>query len=590
MKARWMMVCRFEPLNLTFLIFLFVLSNSLPAGEPPTIIFHGGKIVTVDAGSTITTAMAIRDDRIVATGTDSEVLILAGPETERIDLHGKMILPGLIDSHVHAAAAAVYEFDHTVPNLQTIDEVLQYISSRAAVVPPGQWIVVQQVFVTRLRDQRFPTRQELDSVAPRHPVCFRTGPDASLNSLALKLNDIDREYEVADGLPAKVERDADGEPTGIIRSYERVVKFGSSAIAPTTLQKQAALAKLLADYNAAGITGVAERNATEETVALYESLRDQGSLTCRAFLYWAVDPNAPWPDVEAKIREAAAHRAHPYDPWIWLRGVKVFLDGGMLTGSAYMREPWGVSQVYAIDDPNYRGIIYVEPERLFQLSRLCLQLDLQPTAHAVGDGAVDALLEAYHQVNQEFPVAKGRPCITHANFLSVEAIARMRELGAVADLQPVWLWLDGTTLTKQFGETRLRYFQPYRTLFDNHVMVGGGSDHMQKIGRLRSVNPYDPFLGLWIALRRLPRDGSQPLHEEERITRDEALRLYTINNAYVLLDEVNRGSLEPGKFADFIEIDRDYFNCPIDEVRDIQVLSTYVGGKRVYSRSVEQKP
>lgn len=578
------MIVRPPTLIFALVVFLSAQSISVSADSDPTLILHGGKIVTVDPDFQIVSAMAIRDDRVVAIGTDAEILKLAGPQSEQINLEGRTVLPGLIDSHVHAAGASVYEFDHTVPTMQTIAEVLQYIGSRAAVVPAGQWIVVQQVFITRLRDQRFPTRQELDSVAPNHPVCFRTGPDASLNSLALQANKIDRDYRVAEGLAAKVERDAEGEPTGIIRNHGLVIKTGSSATKPTTLQKQESLAKLLADYNAAGITGVAERNANAETVELYEALREQGLLTCRAYLYWGVDPNAPWPEVEKKIREAATHRAHEYDPWVWLRGVKVFLDGGMLTGSAYMREPWGVSKVYSIDDPNYRGLIYVEPERLFQLSRLCLQLDLQPTAHAVGDGAVDALLEAYRQVNAEFPVAKGRPCVTHANFLSAEAIASMKELGAVADLQPAWLWLDGATLKKQFGNDRMRYFQPYRSLIDSQVIVGGGSDHMQKVGRLRSVNPYDPFLGLWISLRRLPRGADEPLHIEESITREEALRFYTINNAYVLHDEQNRGSLVPGKFADFIEIDRDYLECAIDEVRDIKVISTYVGGKRVYSR------
>ncbi len=554
--------------------------------EVPTLIVYGGRIATVDSSFRIVSAMAIRNDRIIATGADDEMLRLAGPDTTRLSLDGRTVLPGLIDSHVHAAAASVYEFDHVVPTMQTIDDVLLYIASRAKIVPPGEWIVVQQVFVTRLRDQRFPTRRELDGVAPDHPVCFRTGPDASLNSLALERNQIDHDYRVADGLPAKVERDDQGNPTGIIRNYERILKMGTSEAQPSQEERQVALRKLLSDYNACGITGIAERNANAETVALYEAIRESGGLTCRVFLYWGVDPNAPWSEVEKQIHQAATHPAHEYDPWVWLRGVKVFLDGGMLTGSAYMRQPWGASQVYAIDDPTYRGLLYIQPERLFQILRLCLKQGLQPTAHAVGDGAVDALLKAYAQVNEEFPVASGRPCVTHANFLSDEAINTMHEIGAVADLQPIWLWLDGTTLMNQFGKERMRYFQPYRTLFDRKVTVGGGSDHMQKVGRLRSVNPYDPFLGLSILLTRIPRGASEPLHEEELLTREEALRLYTINNAYVLHDEKNRGSLEPGKLADFIEIDRDYFNCTLDEIRDIKVLSTYVGGKQVFRNTV----
>ncbi len=395
---------------------------------------------------------------------------------------------------MHATAAAVYEFDHPVPDMETVEEVLEYVKSRAAVVPKGEWIFVSQIFVTRLKQPRFPTRQELDEAAPEHPVCFRTGPDAAFNSLALKLNQVDRDTQVPDGKAAKIERDAQtGEPTGVIRSYGGWIKTGNSNRQPTADERRGALAKLLADYNALGITSIAERSASEDTVELYQSLRDHDQLTCRVFLNWSVDPNASLEEIEKRVKRGATHPAHTYDPWIWLRGVKIFLDGGMLTGSAYMREPWGLSQIYSIDDPKYRGLLYVQPERLYQVAKLCLTNELQFTAHAVGDGAVHALIDAYAQVNETYPVKAARPCITHCNFMSAEAIEKMRTLGIVADLQPAWLWLDGATLERQFGEARLAYFQPYRSLQAAGVIVGGGSDHMLKVGGLRAVNPYDPF-------------------------------------------------------------------------------------------------
>jgi predicted amidohydrolase YtcJ len=208
--------------------------------------------------------------------------------------------------------------------------------------------------------------------------------------------------------------------------------------------------------------------------------------------------------------------------------------------------------------------------------------ELQMTAHAVGDGAVHALLDAYAEVNRESPLRDQRPCITHANFMTREAILQMQELGVVADLQPAWLWLDGATLREHFGEQRLEFFQPYRTLFDHDVVIGGGSDHMQKIGSLRSVNPYNPFLGMWITLTRQPRNAAAPLHPEQLITREEAIRLYTINNAYLSFEEHLKGSLEPGKWADFIIIDRDLLTCAVDDVKNTRVLETFLGGKRVY--------
>src|SRR2546427_618484 len=187
--------------------------------------FYHGKIVTVDPQFRVVDSMAVRGDRIVGVGGRQEVAKLAGPDAIQIDLQGKAVLPGLIDSHVHAADAAMYEFDHPVPDMETIADVLRYIKSRAAVAEEGEWIELTQVFVTRLRDQRFPTRAELDAAAPRNPVYFGTGPDASVNSMALKLSGIGANFQVTGGMPGRIERDANGEPTGILRSCRRLVKI-----------------------------------------------------------------------------------------------------------------------------------------------------------------------------------------------------------------------------------------------------------------------------------------------------------------------------------------------------------------------------
>lgn len=573
-------------LVVVFLIF----AQSLPAQEA-SLILTSGRIVTVNSGFDVVEAMAVRDDRILAVGSNDEIRKLAGEKTQTIDLAGKMVLPGLIDSHVHATGAAVYEFDHPIPEMETLDDVLKYVAHRANVLEDGQWIVLNQVFITRLRDQRFPTRYELDQVAPKNPVYFRTGPDAALNSLALQLNGIDKDFRITDEQPGRIETDpATGEPTGIIRSAGRFIQMKSPEKSPSFDEQKAQLRKLLADYNAAGITSIVQRSADETAVKLFEELKQDGQLTCRTFLCWGVNPAGEWETVAAQIEKAASHPAHAYDNMLWLRGVKVFLDGGMLTGSAWMRKPWGVSSIYSISDPEYRGVLLIEPERLYQIARLCLQKDLQITAHSVGDGAVHALLDAYRRVNtDDFSVQDKRPCITHCNFMSEEAIQSMKELGVVADIQPVWLYLDGKTLLRQFGEERTRWFQPYKTLFAQGVMVGGGSDHMQKIGSLRSVNPYNPFLGLWTTLVRQPRWTDDSLHPEEIITREQAIRFYTINNAWLTFEEKEKGSLEAGKLADFIVIDRDLLTCDVNAIRETTVEQTWLGGRMVYERNAKNQ-
>lgn len=576
-------------MNRTLLALLAIsatLTLSCGRPQPPDLILHHGKIVTVDPEFRIAEAIAVRGDRVAAVGDNSEILSMTGPQTRQLDLEGKTVLPGLIDSHVHSPGAAMYEFDHPVPDMETIGDVLAYIKTRAGVLDDGEWIRVSQVFITRLREQRYPTRAEMDRVAPNNPVLFRTGPDASLNSLALKLSGIDRNFKITDGKPGLVERDATtGEPTGILRSCSRFIKYESSARPPTTADHLNRLKQLLADYNSVGITGISNGNTSDAELELYRQLHESGDLSCRTFIYLSVDAQMPMEEIEARIRDAARSPLHAYNNMLWLRGVKSFLDGGMLTGSAYMRQPWGVSQVYSIDDPDYRGMRYIPPDRLYRIMRLALENELQFTAHSVGDGAVHAFLDACERINSnDFPVRDGRPCITHANFQSLEAVRKMAELGVVANMQPAWLQLDGATLLKQFGSERLAYFQPYKTMFELGAIAGGGSDHMQKIGSFRSINPYNPFLGMWIALTRQPRWMDEPLHPEQSITREQAIRLYTVNNAYLSFEEDEKGSLEDGKLADLIVLGTDILTCPLEEVKNIQVEQTYLGGKLIYQR------
>ncbi|HKX00153.1 MAG TPA: amidohydrolase [Bryobacteraceae bacterium] len=566
------------------LFLTFIVSAAAAFSQPADLILHHGKIVTVDPLFRIVDSMAVRGDRIIGVGTHAEVAKLAGPNTKQIDLKGKTVLPGLMDSHSHASEAAMYEFDHPVPDMETIADVLRYIHSRAAMAKPGDWIVLTQVFITRLRDQRFPTRAELDAAAPNNPVYFGTGPDASVNSLALKLSGIDKNFKITDGKPGRIERDANGEPTGILRSCSRLVKIHASEKKPTTEDRLARLKMLMADYNSVGLTSLSERDLSDAGIELYRRLRDAGQLTCRVYVMNSVDAQMPLDQIEARMLKISQSPLHRYNNMLWVRGTKSYMDGGMLTGSAYMLKPWGVSKVYSITDPTYRGMRYIEAGKLYQMAKFALQHDLQFTAHSVGDGAVQGMLDAYAEINNEFAVRAARPCITHANFMTADAIQEMKKLGVVLDLQPDWLWLDGATLRKQFGNERLTYFQPYRTLFEYGVMVGGGSDHMQKIGSMRSINPYNPFLGIWITLTRQPRWTDEPLHPEQRISREQAIRLYTINNAYLMFSEKEKGSLEKGKLADFIVLDKDILTCPVDEVKSITVDRTYLGGKLVYER------
>ena len=556
------------------------------SAQEADLILHHGKIAVVDAGFSIHQAIAIKGERILKVGSNEEILAMKSLRTEIVDVGGRLVLPGLIDSHVHPADAAMTEFDHTIPEMESILDVLAYIKERATIVPPGEWIELRQVFITRLREQRYPTRAELDAAAPKHPVLFATGPDASVNSLGLQLSGIDKDFKPGDGGSGFAEKDpVTGELTGILRNCTRFVKVKPTGRRATDEDRLRRLEELFKDYNSVGFTSICDRDASVVGLELYRKLRTAKHLTLRVSASQSIPSIGAMGDIIAQIKRVAEDPLFKeHDPWLRIIGTKTYLDGGMLTGSAYMREPWGVSKIYGISDPAYRGVLFIQKERLVTMVRAATEAGLQFTAHSVGDGAVHALLDAYEEVSRSTPVRKTRACITHSNFMSREAIEQAARLGVSVDIQPAWLYLDSRTLMAQFGDERLRYFQPLRSLFSAGVVAGGGSDHMQKIGSLRAVNPYNPFLAIQTAVTRRARWHEGTVHPEEAISREQAIRFYTINNAYLLIREHELGSLEPGKLADLAVLDQDLMTCPVEKIVETHCWRTYVNGRLVFQR------
>jgi predicted amidohydrolase YtcJ len=551
----------------------------------PDVILQNAKIVTVDPAFSIQEAMAIEGNRIIAVGRNEEVLRLKTEGTEVLDLGGKMVLSGLIDSHVHPCDAAMTEFDHPIPEMESVQDVLSYFKARAGVVKEGDWLVLQQVFITRLREQRYPTRAELDEVAPKNPVVFRTGPDASVNTLALQRSGIDKDFRVTDGGPGYIEKDPQtGEPTGILRSCTRYLKIRETGRQATARDRYERVLALFKDYSSVGITGIIDGDTSQGDLDVYQQMLDKGELPVRIASQYHVETIGPLEQIEANIRRVAQHPLRRGGPMLRIIGMKVYLDGGMLTGSAYMSKPWGVSKVYAIDDPNYRGVLFIPKERLLPIVRTATEAGLQFTAHTVGDGAVETLLDVYDEVNKTTPIRELRHCITHSNFMSAESVEKATRLGVIPLVQPAWLYLDTRTLVGHFGYDRLRWFQPLRSIFAAGGIAAGGSDHMQKIGSLRSNNPYDPFLAMWTAVTRRARWYEGQLHPEEALSREQMIRFYTSNCARAMFLDQYVGSLEKGKLADFIVLDTDLLTCPADAIRDARVLRTYVDGKLVFKR------
>jgi predicted amidohydrolase YtcJ len=343
--------------------------------------------------------------------------------------------------------------------------------------------------------------------------------------------------------------------------------------------------KLFALYNSRGLTSVADRNAGRSALDLYLSLRDKGELTLRVNVARSFDPGGTREEVIRRFDELPGKdgKGGPTgvgDDWVRIGPIKLFLDGGMLNGTAFMRKPWPKGDTYQITEDNYRGLQFISQEQLRMVVEEGAKRKWQMTAHTAGEGAMDELLDAYEFVNRTTPIKDLRFCITHANFASQRNLELCKELGVCADVQPIWLYKDGTTLNNVLGKERMRWFHPYKSWLE-YTTIGGGSDHMIKLDAQEATNPWNPWLGMATALTRTTERGTD-LGHDECLTREQAVRLYTINNAYLHHEEKTKGSLEPGKLADLIVIDRDVLTCPAKDVAKTKVLYTIVGGTIVY--------
>jgi len=576
-----------------FVILMSALVAAQARSEPPaTLIVQNAKVLTVDAKFRTAEAVAVRDAKIVRVGSNEEILKLRGPDTLVIDAEGRTVMPGLIDSHVHPVGAAASEAVKPMETWRSLQEVEAYIRKRAAATPKGEWIVLRYAFPTRLDDARFPTKAELDAVAPDHPVLFHAGPAGIVNGAALKHSGITKETpNPTDGVVVKDEKT--GEPTGMLRNAYGVLKgVPGEADSLSADERRAAVKRLFARYNAEGLTSVADRNAGRSDLDLYLKLQKDGDLTVRVNVARSFGAGGSKDEIAKRFDELPGKdgRGGPTgagDEWVRIGPIKLFLDGGMLNGTAFMREPWPKGETYQVTQNDYRGLLFIRPAQLELVVGEAAKRKWQVTAHCAGERGMDILLDAYESADEKTPIAAMRYCITHANFPSKANLERCKKLGVCADVQPVWLYKDGSTLLKVLGEERMRWFQPYKTWLE-FTTVGGGSDHMLRHDPLRATNPWSPWLGIWVAVARTTERGD--IHRpKEALTREQAIRLYTINNAYLHNEENEKGSLEPGKLADLIVVDRDILKCPPAELRDTKVDVTIVGGKVVYQRKKAAK-
>ena len=560
---------------------LAVLMPALALAQPADVIYYNAKIITMWEGRPLAQALAIRGNRFLAVGSNEEILKYAGHVTRRVDLGGRCVVPGLIDSHTHPSGAALSEQEGPVPVMNTIADVQAYIRRQADRLPADRLIFVPKVYATRLRERRYPTRYELDEAAPGRLVMADNGYASVLSSALLAKLNITRDTPQPSN--GKIIKDSNGEPTGLILGAPGLLGPLRRTRRPTHRDLLWAIESMQKKYNEAGITSTIDRGQGPEGFRAYQELRQAGRLTVRTYVTFLMGAQGKPEQVRQEIMRIPFVTGFG-DEWVRVGSIKTIVDGGILIGTAYLREPYGENTaVYGYYDPDYRGVLYVPKENLFEMALTANRLGWQMTAHTTGGGATDLLLDAYEAADRERPIRPRRFTVSHGNFPNEEARARAVRMGVLFDVQPAWHHFDGPALKDVFGPSRMRHFIPLRSMLDEGIIVAGGSDHMIRFDARKAINPYHPFFGMWMAITRRTADGSV-LNPEQRISRLEALRLWTLNAAYLSFEENLKGSIEPGKLADFVVISRDYLECPEDEIKDIEALLTVVDGREVYRR------
>ena len=532
----------------------------LPRPPAPDLVLFNGKVITVDRSFAVHNAVAIIGDRIMAVGNDDQMKTVAGPSTRMIDLKGRAVIPGLMDNHLHGAGGGP---GVDLSRARSMADVMTALQARVQASKPGDVIVSNSDWhEAQLKEQRLPLRDDLDTVAPQNPVVLvRGGHEYILNSAALSRSNITPDTPQPPG--GRITRYPDGRLNGeLVDTAKALVRLPPAP--PRTPQQQ--LEDRVADYkklNEAGLTGIRHPGISIAEYRMLQEIQKRGLLTIRinALLRPAIGPTAMEPLIgNSGIKQGEG------DEWLRIGGIKLAVDGGFEGG--LMRDlyekPWD-------ENGTFRGLQTIDTERYISIVRALNREDWRVATHAVGDAAIDLVLNAYEKANAERSIVDRRWSIEHAFIGRPDHLPRMKALGVAIAAQN-HLYLAGPSLVKYWGATRAGITTPVKMYLDAQLPVSSGTD--------APVVPYPP---LWTLYHFVTRDTitGGVLGPDQRVTRQQALRMATINNAWLALEERTKGSIEPGKFADLVILSEDPLTCSEAQLRDAKVLATLVGGKVV---------
>jgi predicted amidohydrolase YtcJ len=534
---------------------------------PAERVFVNGKVVTVDSSFSVKEAVAIKNGRFVAVGTDNEMRRWIGPKTVVVTLGGRTVIPGLIDSHMHATVAGLnWNSELHWESARSLADGLKQIEAAAKDKPVGTWIVVGGGWApTQFPEKRLPTRAELDAVAPKHPVYIQYLRQAAvLNSAGLAAVGIDR--KAADPEGGRFERDpSSGEPTGVLQGVP-AWEFAYAKIPhPTLDQIRQGLRNYFRELNRLGLTSVGDLQTGGVTFAhrrLLADMASRGELSVR--IDYFIAPNDPGDELEQLQLSAEEIRQLPADDMFRFAGFAETLIRGTGDGDV-LSNPKGIT------------VETEAKEKFRKLLRFLAGAGYNFHLHTTQDNTARQLLTIIEEVNRETPFSRQRITFAHLEDATPETIARIKKLGGGVSVQDR-LVLTGDYYMELWGQAKARNAPPLRTLIDSGVPLGAGTD------ALRSSN-YSPMLSLWWLITGKTVAGTPIRDPKQNVTRAEALRMYTMGSAWFTFAEKRKGSIEAGKLADLAVLNTDYLTVPEDQIRSIESVLTMVGGRVVYAAS-----
>lgn len=542
---------------------LIATPRSAPA--PADLIVTHARIYTVDDSHPFVSALAVRDGKVQFVGSEREAMLLRGPSTKVLDANGQTVIPGMVDAHAHLFGLGQFLRSIDLTDTRSYDEIVNRVAARVKDTPAGRWIIGRGWDQNKWGDTRFPTHQALSAISPNNPVVLERidGHAVLANAAAMRAAGVTAATK--DPAGGRIERGANGEPTGVFVDNAMGIIDRVTPPMSHDEMKSATLAAI-AEANKYGLVGLHDPGEPRDVLDVFEELAKAGTFSLRVYAMISDDSAA----LEHYFQRGP--QSALYDNHLWIRSIKLYADGALGSRGAALLDPYA-------DDPKNSGLLKSTPAHLQDVSTRALQRGFQVATHAIGDRGNRVALDAYEAALKAVPTVDHRFRIEHVQILDHADVPRFAQLGVIPSMQAVHQTSDMYWAPNRIGFARSFGAYAWRSLLNTGVIIPNGSDF--------PVERVNPLFSFHAAVARQDDNSWPPggWFPAEKMTREEALKSMTIWPAFAGFQEQLTGSLTPGKFADFVILDRDIMTVPDEQILGTRVIATYIAGRAVFERS-----